>query len=153
VVAEVTVVAPVVTEESDLVVTFIGARAGEPGHSVRRTIPTVPREGPDPDEARAHLDQFLPWLAATHPELGLGPSTPFRGTPASNLLVVTHYLFFSDEWEIGLNWHVMIAPDDWSRIYLRHRWTEAWPSRAFEIGSVSAASTPLEIEPPTEIFR
>lgn len=153
VVAEVTVVAGPVTVETDLRVTITATRAGAPGHAVRRTIPVIPRDGPDSQAAQEHLAPFLAWLAETHPALGLGPATPLRGTPASNVLVVTHYLFVSDEWEIGLRWHVMIAPHDWSRIYLRHRWTEAWPSRAFEITSVSAVSAPVEIAPPTSIFR
>lgn len=53
----------------------------------------------------------------------------------------------------GRTRHVIIAPHDWSRIYLRRRWTEAWPSRAFEITSVSAGVTPVEVAPPTSIFH
>ena len=47
----------------------------------------------------------------------------------------------------------MIAPYDWTRIYLRRRWTEAWPSRAFEIASVTGQTDPIEIAPPTVVTR
>lgn len=69
-------------------------------------------------------------------------------------LVVTHYLFLSDEWEMGVSWHIMIPPSDWTRIYLRHRFDEMTPSLAFEISSrANATEPPHEIEPPDEVTR
>jgi hypothetical protein len=68
-------------------------------------------------------------------------------------LVVSHYLFFSAEWEMHLSWHVMIAPDDWSRIELRRRFIETKPSLAFEIASVSAGSESRSTAPPDELWR
>ena len=103
--------------------------------------------------AREHLDLFLPWLAANRPDLGLSPATVFTGTSASHLLVVTHYLFVSAEWEVGVEWHVMVPPHDWTRIYLRHRWSEAWPSIAFEIASVAAGDPPVAVAPPPAVTR
>lgn len=65
-----------------------------------------------------------------------------------HILVVSHYLFFSEEWEMGLQWHIMIAPYDWARIYLRPR-AEVQPTHAFEITSVSdTQAAPQEIEVP-----
>ena len=67
---------------------------------------------------------------------------------------MSHYLFFSDEWEMGMQWHVTIAPHDWARIYLRRRFTEASPSASFEIPSLSdPASEPQEIQPHEAVFR
>lgn len=104
--------------------------------------------------ARGHLEPFLVWLAAEHPELGLDPSTELTPTIVRpHILVVSHYLFFSAEWEIGLTWHVMIPPYDWARIYLRPR-DSLSPTMGFEISSVSAPdAVPVEMEPPAEIDR
>ncbi len=68
-------------------------------------------------------------------------------------LVVSHYLFFSEAWELHLEWHVMIAPHDWAKIDLRKRFEEIRPSSAYEISSVSAKSAPGPIEVPPEIWR
>jgi hypothetical protein len=99
-------------------------------------------------DARAHLAPFLGWLAKFHPELGIDERTNLEGTPGSWVLVIDHYQFLSEEWEIGLAWHVMIPPDDWARIYLRRRWSEVRPARAFEFSSVSSGAEPHEIDPP-----
>ena len=69
------------------------------------------------------------------------------------MLEVSHYLFLSESWEMGLSWHIMIAPYDWARIYLRPR-SEVAPTAAFEISSVSdPASDPWPIVPPDEVDR
>jgi hypothetical protein len=47
----------------------------------------------------------------------------------------------------------MSPPDDWARIYLRRRWSEVHPSRAFEISSVSSGAEPREIAPPEAVWR
>ena len=106
------------------------------------------------DEARAHLDLFLPWLEKEHPTLRLGPSTPMTGTINRNLLVVDHYVFLTHYWEIDLSWHVMIPPDDWTRIQLRSRGSKVpWPIRAFQIDSVAGQATPHAITPAPEVDR
>lgn len=153
VVGEVTVVPAAVAGEAVQSVIITATRDGDPRVTVRRTIELTPGEDTDAAAAREHLALFLPWLATNRPALGLTPTTSFEGTSASHLLVVTHYLFVSEEWEVGLSWHVMIARHDWTRIYLRHRWTEAWPSLAFEIGSVAGGAQPVEVDPPTAITR
>jgi hypothetical protein len=101
-------------------------------------------------------DRFIPWLAAVHPELGIDNDTEW--TPSivkPHILVVSHYLFFSEEWEMGLMWHVMIPPHDWARIYLRHRYDHATPQHGFEISSVSAdpPQQPHESDPPETVDR
>ncbi|MBN2309102.1 MAG: hypothetical protein JXR94_09035 [Candidatus Hydrogenedentes bacterium] len=101
-------------------------------------------------------DLFIPWLEANRPELGITSGTAWAGTIVTpHILVVTHYLFFSEEWEMHVCWHVMIAPHDWARIDLRRRFQETAPSVAFEIPSRSAAP-PLEateIAPTDAIWR
>lgn len=105
-------------------------------------------DGEDPLGAYATeiRDRFIPWLAANHPEFGITSSTEWTGTIVRpNFMVVMFYLFFSDDWEMGVSWHVMIPPYDWARIYLRHRFTEVSPSYAFEISSLEAQEEPHAI--------
>lgn len=113
-------------------------------------------EGQD-DRATYALElqaRFITWLAVEHPELGITPETEWTGTMVSpQWLVVSHYLFFSDEWEMHIEWHIMIAPDDWARIDLRKRFKETKPSLAFEISSVTAKDAPKPITVPDEIWR
>ena len=100
------------------------------------------------------LDKFIPWLAANHPELGITEDTAWNGTMVSpQWLVVSHYLFFSAEWEVHIYWHIMISPYDWARIDLRHRFDELAPSYAFEISSRSANDLPIAMEVPEAVWR
>lgn len=99
-------------------------------------------------------DRFVEWLASEHPELGITADTEWQPTIVQpHILVVSHYLFFSEEWEMGLQWHIMIAPHDWARIYLRPR-DELQPTHAFEISSVSDTESVIhEIEIPVTVDR
>jgi len=100
------------------------------------------------------LDRFVPWLATNRPELGITDDTVWDGTTVSPVwLVVSHYLFFSEEWEAHISWHVTIPPYDWAKIDLRHRFDELEPSYAFEISSLNATSEPVPIEPPETAWR
>jgi len=100
------------------------------------------------------LDRFVPWLATNHPELEITDDTAWNGTMVSPVwLVVSHYLFFSEEWEVHIEWHIMVPPDDWAKIDLRHRFDELEPSYAFEISSVNATSEPVPREPPETVWR
>ena len=104
--------------------------------------------------ARELLDRFVSWLATNHPELGITEDTAWDGTMVSPVwLVVSHYLFFSEEWEAHIEWHIMMPPDDWTRIDLRHRFDELAPSYAFEISSVNATSEPVPMEVPETVWR
>lgn len=88
-------------------------------------------------------DKFVPWLASNHHELGITSETEWVGTIVNpGILVVMHYLFYSDDWEIYVTWHVMIPPYDWTKIYLRSRFTETQSSTAFEISSVQGETEP-----------
>jgi hypothetical protein len=100
------------------------------------------------------LDRFVSWIATNHPELGITEDTAWNGTMVSPVwLVVSHYLFFSGEWELHIEWHIMVPPYDWARIDLRHRFDELAPSYAFEISSVDATSEPVAIEVPETVWR
>jgi len=94
-------------------------------------------------------DKFVPWLASNHPELGITSETEWIGTIVNpGILVVMHYMFYSEDWEMYVTWHVMIPPYDWTKIYLRSRFTETQSSNAFEISSVQGEEEPHSIELP-----
>lgn len=137
-------------------VTITGTRCGVTETATVLITVTSEEEdlvGPAAAEMR---DLFIPWLAENQPALGITADTKWTGTIVSpHILVVTHYLFLSDEWEMHVYWHVMIPPYDWARIELRRRFEETEYSRAFEIPSVSAAA-PLQaqsIEPEQTLWR
>jgi len=99
-------------------------------------------------------NKFIAWLEANHPELGITSETQWSGTMVSpEWLVVSHYLFFSDEWEMHISWHIMIAPYDWAKIDLRHRFDETAPAHAFEISSLSGNTEPVVMEIPETVWR
>lgn len=110
------------------------------------------------DDRLAHAKElqgkFIPWLESEQPELRIKGDTEWAGTMVSpQWLVVSHYLFFSKEWEMHIQWHNMIPPYDWVRIDLRHRFDELNPSYAFEISSIQAGSEPIAIEVPETVWR
>lgn len=121
---------------------------------IRQDVPINISRGEDHllDDAASHRDRFVAWLETERPELGITSSTEWSGTPVQpHILVVSHYLFFSEDWEMSVMWHIMIAPHDWSRISLRPR-NQLSPTLAFEVPSVSAP-TVMEIEPPAYVDR
>jgi hypothetical protein len=141
-VAEVTVIPAETSENSTVAVTFTGERGrlketNTTTIEVRKSI-AWPNGDEDPLGALATeiQDKFVPWLAANHPEFGITNETEWTGVLIRpHHMVVMFYLFFSEEWEMGVSWHVMIPPHDWARIYLRNRDTETSPSYAFELSS------------------
>jgi hypothetical protein len=123
---------------------------------VQKTVSFEVIEGKDDRKEYAVelRDRFVTWLAKVHPEFKLNSSTKWIGTMVSpQWLVVSHYLFFSDEWEMHVEWHIMIPPSDWARIDLRHRFDESKPSYAFEISSREGKSEPKPINVPETIWR
>jgi hypothetical protein len=156
-VAEVTIVPGATTTEKDLSIT-IEARGADDTWTTTRTVTVLPWEDDREGQAREILEMFTSWLAENRPELGITPETEFTGTfLAPQLLVVSHYGFFGVQWEVGLAWHVMIPPDDFSEIYLRPR-TELRPTHAFRIGSWQTALDTgdfevVEVEPPFDVVR
>ncbi len=157
-VAEVTVIPVEASAGGTLTVTVDGERNGL---KQTETVTLVVKEkppGPGPAIYAARFrDRFIPWLAANHPQFGITSETEWTGTivrPTS--YEVSFYLFFSEDWEMGVTWHVTIPPADYLRIYLRHRFTEAAPSYAFEISSWSAQEepyAPYAIDPPESAWR
>lgn len=147
-IAEVTVTPSEAGIDETITVTITAERQGIT-QTETVTIEVIPGEDGLGETASRMRDMFIPWLVTNHPELGITTETEWTGTIVNpRILVVMHYIFTSDEWEIYLTWHVMIPPYDWTRIHLRHRYTEQRPSKAYEISSVKAQEEPQPIEVP-----
>lgn len=146
--AEVTVIPDQMSTNKILTLTISGRRSGL---EQKETVTIEVMEGEDDLGALAAemRDKFIPWLATNRPEFGITSETEWIGTVVNpGILVVMHYIFYSNDWEMYVTWHVMIPPHDWVKIYLRFRFTETHPSYAFEISSVQGEEEPHSIEVP-----
>ncbi len=151
-VAEVSVVPSDTMVDKNITVTVTGKRGLV--EKATATIPVVEWGNEEPELAPQIRDMFISWLEANHPELNITGQTEWSGTLVTpRFLVVTHYLYFSEEWEMHVYWHVMIEPYNWARIELRQRFKELSPSLAFEMSSYTSAPEPYAIEPPEELWR
>lgn len=68
------------------------------------TFPVI--EGMDDRQEYAGelMEKFVSWLETNHPELEIDGNTELSGTTVSpEWLVVSHYVFFSDEWEAHIS--------------------------------------------------
>jgi hypothetical protein len=152
-VAEVVVIPAQASIGKTIKVTITGNRGSS---TDKKVVSFAVAEGEDDRQEYAGelLDRFVSWLATNHTELGITGDTAWNGTMVSPVwLVVSHYLFFSEEWEVHISWHIMIPPYDWAKIDLRHRFDELEPSYAFEISSVNATSEPVPTELPETVWR
>lgn len=156
-VAEVTVIAQSATQERPLDITVTGRR-GDVEETATRSTTVFAWSDDRADDAERLLSIFTAWLADHEPGLGIDPGTEFSGSfVAPGLLVVSHYLYLSEDWELGLSWHVMVPPDDWAEIYLRPR-DQAVPTHAYRLESQHAALDDgavviEEVAPPSEVVR
>ena len=156
-IAQVTVSADPVVDELEAILTITGSNDTHEV-STERQIFVMP--GSDDREAIARdlLALFTERLARDRPELGISEETAFDGAlVAPRLLVVSHYMFENDDYELGLSWHIMVAPDDWSELYIRPK-NSLTPVTAFRLSSWSAALAGQGVEftedaPPAEIVR
>lgn len=152
-VAEVTVIPNETSVDTTLTVTISGERCGlrktESATIVVRE--SVPSTGVYATELR---ERFIPWLAEEYPEFGITSETEWVGTVVRpHIDIVGYYLFFSEDWEMGLRWHVMVPPHDWAEIYLRHRTTELSPTHGFKISSLDANEEPHAVQPEESVWR
>lgn len=155
-VAEIWLDVPDVDEELAVTVTVTGLR--DDVHQ-SLTIQATVTPGADDLEATALdiADVFLAELAGKVTSLPTDRSGLTSGTPVAGLLVVSHYAWFTHDVEIGLGWHIMVAPDDWAELYVRPRDALA-PTRAFRLSSWSTALaggayTVTPIPAPAEVTR
>lgn len=158
-IAEAIVTAPDTPPAQDLDLTLtVTAQRGATTRAATRTITVTPGGDDREDVAREILGHFTAWLQGEHPEMGITPSTAFDGTVvAPRLLVVSHYMFENEAYELGLSWHIMVAPDDWAELYVRPR-DELAPTEAYRLSSWSTALAGGDVEfrevaPPSEVVR
>ncbi len=147
-VSEITVIPTTANVGRNVTITLTGERGG-----LKRIVNISTEVYEEEDflgpEAAEKRDLFVVWLAEKHPDLGITDETIWNGTVVNpRVLVVTHYMFVSEEWEMYVTWHVMISPYDWAKIYLRHRFDSAVPTYAFEVSSVQGQVEPVAIEVP-----
>jgi len=132
-VAEVWIEIPEVADEIpfSLTVASAGGAVLEPV-----TIDAVAVPGVDDlaDQATEIAGLFIDRIEEDVPGLPADESGLVGGTPVAGLLVVTHYAWFTAEAEIGVAWHIMVAPDDFAELYVRPR-SELRPTRAFRVSS------------------
>ncbi len=147
VVGEVWIVPDASTEEATVSTTFTATR-GAITRTEKRTTKVMPFEDSRQTEAQPYFDMWTGWLAANHPEFGITSSTKWDSSFVLALLIVSHYAYFSDDWEMKVSWHVMIAPSDFTEVYLRHRGTETTWTHAFRMDSFSGKTAIHEIPLP-----
>ncbi|MBY9003654.1 MAG: hypothetical protein KGD73_06755 [Candidatus Lokiarchaeota archaeon] len=110
--------------------------------------------GGNVSEVEPMRDVFISYLGVNHSVFGINESTVWTGfANAPMTLVVEHYLFISENWELELARHVMIPPYDWIQVYARQR-SELSPIWAGKINSWSSGNwTIVELKPPETIYR
>ncbi len=152
VVGEVWLMPDPVTENGIVKVEFRAERAGVTKTETRSII-VWPMADERAADAKPYFEMWSAWLAAKHPELGITAATKWDPTFVSTFLVVSHYAYYSADWEMKVSWHNMIPPNDWTEVYLRHRGTESKPSLAFRIDSVKGKTEAHSVTPPDAIMR
>jgi len=153
---EVWVDVPEVVVDTDFTVT-VRATRGAASSQVDIRATAVPGVDDVSGTAKEIAAVFLRHLAGSVPGGPITVADLGNGTPVAGLLVVTHYAWFTDAYEVGLGWHIMVAPSDWAVLYLRPRHNPA-PARAFRINSWSRALSGAnytfeEITPPADVTR
>lgn len=154
--AEVWVDAPEVMSDVPFTVSVQATRGAEsPSVTIDATV--VPGVDDLSDTARQIAQVFLGRLGGQVAGLPTDATALTSGTPVAGLLVVTHYAWFTDTYEIGLAWHIMVAPDDFAEMYLRPR-GERVPTRTYRISSWSNALAGgayqfSEVAPTAEVVR
>jgi hypothetical protein len=98
-------------------------------------------------------EQFVNYIEANTTFSKINSSTDWNFFGTVPILIVEHYLFKSEFWEMELSRHVMIPPYDWVQIYIRPR-NASVPLWSAKIDSWSLDNTSIyEIQPPDEIYR
>jgi hypothetical protein len=65
-------------------------------------------------------DELINWLETEHPEFGIFTGENcYAYVTYPGHLVVEHWTFLYENWEMRICYHVMIPPYNWSKLYLR----------------------------------
>ncbi len=111
-------------------------------------------EGSEQTQAYEKLDSFINYFSQNKSEFNISNSTTWDiSCNDAGILIVEHYLFKSETWELELSWHVMIPPYDWVKVYLRPR-SQIKPVWGGMIESWNISSSlVIETAPPEQVFR
>jgi hypothetical protein len=153
VVGEVCVLPDETSVETSAAVDITATAADGTVQTVHRSLPVFPAADERAHDAQPYFSAWVAWLADNHPELGIDAATDWQPTFVSNFLVVSHYAYWSDDWEMVIAWHNMIPPDDWTDVFLRHRDTENAYSIAFRQDSVANSTEPRPADLPETLIR
>jgi hypothetical protein len=67
-------------------------------------------------------DELIDWLEVEHPEFGtFSGESWFAYVTYPAHLIVEHWTFLYEKWEMRICYHVMIPPHNWSKLWLRPR--------------------------------
>jgi hypothetical protein len=120
--------------------------------TVSLDVELIPWGPTDPRYAITKRDPLLEWVEDAHPEFGTFLDKewyPYMTYPG--ILVVEHWTWLDEEWEIRTCFHVMIPPHDWSMIQLRRRgeWDAAFAAMreysgtTYEIHEIPLSEYPI----------
>ena len=111
-------------------------------------------EESDHTQAYEKLAPFLTYFSQNKPDFNINNTTHWEiSCNDAGLLVVEHFLFMDEIWELELSWHVMIPPHDWVTVYLRPR-SQIKPVWGGMIESWNISSNLIiETDPPEQVFR
>jgi hypothetical protein len=74
------------------------------------------------ETAITNMDKFRDWLINQNPDyLKIFTKPGINWATYPQTLIVEHYTFLTDNYEVRLCYHVMIPPYDWSKICIRKR--------------------------------
>jgi hypothetical protein len=106
------------------------------------------------EQAYEKLAPFITYFSQNKPDFNINSTIPWEiSCNDAGLLVVEHFLFRSENWELELSWHVMLPPYDWVKVYLRPR-SQIKPIWGGMIESWNMSSNLIiETDPPEQVFR
>jgi probable HAF family extracellular repeat protein len=120
-IAEVIVQPDDTTVDGDYVVT-VEATSGQQSHSVQVVVNISIWGTSEPWYAIIKFNEFLPWLEQNHPEVGdLSVEDWWIYQTYTHILIVEHWTFLSDNWEVRLQIHATVPPHNWTKLWIRPR--------------------------------
>lgn len=107
--------------------------------AVRLNVEMINWPSGNAQPAMVKRDEFVAWLETEHPEFGRFSGRdwfPYMTYPG--ILVVEHWTFLDQDWEMRICFHVMIPPYDWSMLLLRPRgeWNPIFAAKRESHGTI-----------------
>jgi hypothetical protein len=120
-VAEITIAPGMSADTGIRTVDIVATHAGDT-QTVSLQVEVMIWDGTPDEFVVPKLAQLVSWVNAEHPEFGGLPNMgSFIYATYPYILIVEHWTFLNDDWEMRMCFHVMIPPYDWSKLWLRRR--------------------------------